>query len=92
MNEASIYIVEREAWSIERRHVVQFRLTYERVFLPAQNLWRDFLIHGEEIGSALPTANQFSMAKISEPQVVADAFFNGAIRHDESLQTAIAQP
>jgi hypothetical protein len=54
MNEASVYIVERTAWSIERHRDVHFRLTYERVFLPGQNLWRDFLVHCEEIGSALP--------------------------------------
>jgi len=54
MNEASVYIVERNAWSIERQCDVHFRLTYERVFLPVQNLWRDFLVHSEEIGSALP--------------------------------------
>ena len=38
MDEASVYIVERDAWSIERRHAVHFRLTYERVFLPVHNL------------------------------------------------------
>jgi hypothetical protein len=32
---------------------VQFRLTFERVFLPVQNLWRDFLVNSEEAGSAL---------------------------------------
>jgi len=30
---------------------VQFRLTYEREFLPVQNLWRDFLVNSEEAGS-----------------------------------------
>jgi len=30
-----------------------FRLTYEREFLPAQNLWRDFLVNSEETGLAL---------------------------------------
>jgi hypothetical protein len=54
MNEANIYIVERNGWSIVKQRDVQFRLTYEREFLPAQNLWRDFLIHSEEAGSALP--------------------------------------
>jgi len=92
MNDASVYIVERDAWSIERRRDVHFRLTYERVFLPVQNLWRDFLIHSEEIGSALPTVSQFSTAQISEPRVAADAFFNVAIPDHEPLQTAIAQP
>ena len=53
MNEASIYIVERNAWSIERQQDVHFRLTYERVFLPVQNLWRDFLVHCEETDSTL---------------------------------------
>jgi hypothetical protein len=32
---------------------VQFRLTYEREFLPVQNLWRDFLVSSEETGSTL---------------------------------------
>jgi hypothetical protein len=77
MNEASVYIVERNAWSIERHCYVHFRLTYERVFLPVQNLWRDFLVHCEEIGSGLPTANQFSTGKMTEAQGP-DAFFNGA--------------
>jgi hypothetical protein len=27
-----------------------FRPTYEREFLPVQNLWRDFLVHSEETG------------------------------------------
>jgi hypothetical protein len=54
MNEAGVYIIERDAWSIERRRDAHFRLTYERTFLPIQNLWRDFLIHSEEMGSALP--------------------------------------
>ena len=54
MNEASVYTIERDAWSIERQRDLHFRLTYERVFLPVQNLWRDFLIHCEEIGSAVP--------------------------------------
>ena len=63
MNEASVYIVERNAWSIVGHCDVHFRLTYEREFLPVQNLWRDFLVHCEEIGSVLPTANQFSAGK-----------------------------
>jgi len=54
MNEASVYIVERNAWSTVKGCDVNFRLTYEREFLPAQNLWRDFLVHSEETGSALP--------------------------------------
>jgi hypothetical protein len=78
MNEASVYIVERNAWSIERHRDVHFRLTYERVFLPVQNLWRDFLVHYEEIGSVLPTANQFSTGKMTEAQGP-DAFVSGAI-------------
>jgi hypothetical protein len=53
MNEASVYTVERNAWSTVRKCNVQFRLTYERVFLPVQNLWRDFLVNSEEAGSAL---------------------------------------
>jgi hypothetical protein len=91
VNEASLYIIERDAWSIEKRHAVHFRLTYGRVFLPVQNLWRDFLIHSEEIGSALPAANQCSTGKMTELQG-RDAFFDSAIPHDEPLQTAIAQP
>jgi len=55
MNEASVYIVERKAWSIVGHCDVHFRLTFERVFLPVQNLWRDFLVHCEEIGPVLPT-------------------------------------
>jgi len=78
MNEASVYTVERDAWSTVRKCDVRFRLTYERVFLPVQNLWRDFLVHCEEAGSALPTANQFSTVKIAEAQGP-DAFFDGAI-------------
>jgi hypothetical protein len=53
MNEASVCTVERNAWSTVRKFDVRFRLTYERVFLPVQNLWRDFLVHCEEAGSAL---------------------------------------
>ena len=78
MNEASVYIVERNAWSIVGHCDVHFRLTYEREFIPVQNLWRDFLVHCEEIGSVLPTANQFSTGKIAEAQGP-DAFFDGAI-------------
>jgi hypothetical protein len=54
MNENSVYIVERNAWSIAGRCEMHFRLTYQRVFLPLQNLWRDFLVHCEETGPALP--------------------------------------
>jgi hypothetical protein len=53
MNEVSVYVVERNAWSTVRLCEVHFRLTYERVFLPVQNLWRDFLVHSEETGLAL---------------------------------------
>lgn len=91
MNETSVYIVERDAWSIERRHPAHFRLTYERVFLPVQNLWRDFLLHSEEMGSALPTANQFSMEEMTELEG-RDAFFDGASQHHEPHQTATAHP
>lgn len=79
MDEASVYIVERNAWSIEKHCELHFRLTYERVFLPVQNLWRDFLIHCEEIGSALPTAKQY------EATSGRDDFFGCAISHDEPL-------
>ena len=78
MNEASVYIVERNAWSIVGHCDVHFRLTYEREFLPVQNLWRDFLVHCEEIDSVLPTVNQFSTGTITEAQGP-DAFFDGAI-------------
>jgi hypothetical protein len=54
MNDPSVYIVERKAWSIVKQCDMNFRLTYEREFLPLQNLWRDFLVHCEETGSALP--------------------------------------
>ena len=57
MNEASVYTVERDAWSTVRKCDVRFRLTYERVFLPVQNLWRDFLVNSEEAGSALAELN-----------------------------------
>jgi len=77
MNEASVYIVERKAWSIVGHGDVHFRLTYERVFLPVQNLWRDFLVHCEEIGPVLPAANQFSTGKMTEAQGP-DAFVGGA--------------
>jgi hypothetical protein len=50
MNETSVYTVERDAWSTVSQRDVHFRLTYEREFLPVQNLWRDFLIHSEETG------------------------------------------
>ena len=53
MNEASVYTIERDAWSITRHREMHFRLTYERVFLPVQHLWRDFLVHSDEIGLAL---------------------------------------
>ena len=55
MDEAGVYTVERNAWSTVRKCEAHFRLTYEREFLPAQNLWRDFLVHCEETGSALAT-------------------------------------
>jgi hypothetical protein len=50
----SVYIVERNAWSVLRQCEVQFRLTYERGFIPAQDIWRDFLVNCEEIGAVLP--------------------------------------
>ena len=53
MEDASVYTVERNAWSTVRQCDGHFRLTYQREFLPAQNLWRDFLVHSEETGSAL---------------------------------------
>jgi hypothetical protein len=53
MNEVSVYTVERNAWSTVRQCDVRFRLTYEREFLPLQNVWRDFLVGCEETGSAL---------------------------------------
>jgi hypothetical protein len=55
MDDASVYTVERNAWSTVRQCDVRFRLTYERAFLPVQNLWRDCMIHCEETGSALTT-------------------------------------
>jgi hypothetical protein len=42
MHEASLYIVERNAWSIVGHCDVHFRLTYERVFLPVQDLLAGF--------------------------------------------------
>jgi hypothetical protein len=53
MNDPSVYIIERDAWSTVTRCDAHFRLTYEREFLPVQNLWRDFLVHSEETGLAL---------------------------------------
>jgi hypothetical protein len=53
MNETSVYTIERDAWSTVRQRDAHFRLTYEREFLPVQNLWRDFLVHSEETGLAL---------------------------------------
>jgi hypothetical protein len=47
------YTIERDAWSTVSQRDMHFRLTYEREFLPAQNLWRDFLVHSEEKGLAL---------------------------------------
>jgi hypothetical protein len=91
MNEASVYIVERNAWSIERQRYVHFRLTYERVFLPVQDLWRDFLVHCEEIGSGLPTANQFSTGKMTEAQGRMHSSM-AQLSYDEPLRTTIAEP
>ena len=54
MDQVSVYTVERNAWSIASQCEMHFRLTYERGFLPVQNLWRDFLLHCEETGPALP--------------------------------------
>jgi len=53
MNEPSVYIIEQDAWSTVKHCDMHFRLTYEREFLPIQNLWRDFLVHSEETGLAL---------------------------------------
>jgi hypothetical protein len=52
MNETSVYTIERDAWSTVRQRDAHFRLTYEREFLPVQNLWRDFLVHSEETSLA----------------------------------------
>jgi len=52
MNEPSVYVIERDAWSTIKGCDAHFRLTYEREFLPAQNLWRDFLVHSEETSLA----------------------------------------
>lgn len=43
---------EMQGTTVSQRDV-HFRLTYEREFLPVQNLWRDFLVHSEETGLAL---------------------------------------
>jgi hypothetical protein len=59
MDEVSLYTVEQDAWSVARRCDMRFRLTYERGFLPVRNLWRDFLVHSEEIGPA-PTAQNLA--------------------------------
>jgi hypothetical protein len=53
MNEPSVYIIEQDAWSTVKHCDMHFRLTYEREFLPIQNLWRDFLVHSEETGLTL---------------------------------------
>ena len=53
MDAPSVYVIERDAWSTIKQCDGHFRLTYEREFLPAQNLWRDFLVHSEETGAAL---------------------------------------
>lgn len=52
MGETSVYVVERDAWSTVRKCMAHFSLTYEREFLPVQNVWRDFLVHSEEKDSA----------------------------------------
>jgi len=67
------------------------RLTYERVFLPVQDLWRDFLVHCEEIGSGLPTANQFSTGKMTEAQGRMHSSM-AQLSYDEPLRTTIAEP
>lgn len=53
MNEPSVYVIERDAWSTVKGCGAHFRLTYEREFLPVQNLWRDFLVCSEETSLAL---------------------------------------
>jgi hypothetical protein len=53
MNETSVYTIERDAWSTVSQCEVHFHLTYEREFLPLQNLWRDFLLHSEQTGLTL---------------------------------------
>jgi hypothetical protein len=53
MDEPSVYVIERDAWSTAKGCDAHFRLTYEREFLPVQNLWRDFLVHSEETVLAL---------------------------------------
>jgi hypothetical protein len=53
MNEPSVYVIERVAWSTLKGCNANFRLTYEREFLATQNLWRDFLVHSEETDIAL---------------------------------------
>jgi hypothetical protein len=55
MSDASFYTVEQNAFSLVNNQPMQFRLTYERVFVPAHSVWRDFLVHSEEIGPAVRT-------------------------------------
>jgi hypothetical protein len=52
MSETSVYTIERNAWSTVRQCNMHFLLTYEREFLPLQNLWRDFLVNSQETGLA----------------------------------------
>lgn len=51
MNETSLYTIERYAWSVAMQCEMHFRLTYERKFLPVRNLWRDFLVHSEQLNT-----------------------------------------
>jgi hypothetical protein len=44
-----MFIVEKIAWSVARKCLVRFRLTYSHIFLPERNLWRDFLVGSEEL-------------------------------------------
>jgi hypothetical protein len=45
----SYYTVTCFLWSIARRCEAQFRLTYERTYLPERGLLRDRLVHAEII-------------------------------------------
>lgn len=52
MSDVSFYKAKQNAFSLMNNRPMHFRLTYERVFLRVNSIWRDFLIHSEEIGLA----------------------------------------
>lgn len=46
------YTTERIHWSNRLQQLVPFRLSYVRTWIAERELWRDFLVRAEELGSA----------------------------------------